>query len=310
MAKHRMRFRQLIVFKLLLLLFLSFVSPCSAREKQKLVRNVCGTYGGAPRLPNRRVDVDRLVTELVELRVNTYNWLIFFEPTDWDDLKLFLPKAREKKINVWVTLVPPSESKPHSPFFSEPFRLDYARWGTEIATLSAHHSNLVAWSIDDFGYDLDTFTPEFMEKTLAEMRAVNPRLAFIPCCYYSQLKPKLIATYGKFFDAVLFPYRAESSGKPNTSDGRFVAAEVTKVRQRLGHSIPVILDVYATKHSKHPVSTPQYVCDVMRSAHRSADGVMIYCHQDKKENPEKYAVINQLFNSWSQPRLGFKPPKY
>src|SRR5262245_4401121 len=115
-----------------------------------------GTYHGEPRLANGRVDCHQLLAELAEIRANTYSWLIWEKPTDWDDLKLFLPLARAQKIRVWVTLVPPSESPPLTSHFSEPFRLDYARWGIEIARLSLQETNLVAWSIDDFPYDTET----------------------------------------------------------------------------------------------------------------------------------------------------------
>jgi hypothetical protein len=82
------------------------------------------------------VDGDALAARLKALGVKTYYWLIWHAPTDWEDLKLFLPKARQEGIEVWVYLVPPSESPPHTELYSEPFRLDYHRWAEEIARLS------------------------------------------------------------------------------------------------------------------------------------------------------------------------------
>jgi hypothetical protein len=265
----------------------------------KALQNCRGTYHGEPRLENGRVDLQRLLTELKEIGANTYSWLLYEKSTDWDDLKLFLPLARAQHINVWVTLLPPSESPPHSPSFSEPYRLDYARWSTEIARLSAREKNLVAWSIDDFPYDLATFTPEAMQKILADVRAIAPDLAFVPCCYFSHLKPKFIETYAPLFDAILFPYRDESS-HANTTNATHVLSELKVLRQRLGLSLPIIVDVYATKHSHHAVSDAGYVEAVMVAAKKGADGVMIYCHQDKRVNPEKYEVVSRLFNSWQR----------
>jgi hypothetical protein len=40
------------------------------------------------------VDTDALVARLQELGVTAYYWRIRHVSTDWDDLKLFLPKAR------------------------------------------------------------------------------------------------------------------------------------------------------------------------------------------------------------------------
>src|SRR5262249_12757402 len=53
------------------------------------------TYCSAPRKADGRVDADRLVSELVAAGANTYSFCIHAYPTDWDDLKLLLPLARE-----------------------------------------------------------------------------------------------------------------------------------------------------------------------------------------------------------------------
>ena len=51
-------------------------------------------YNSELRRPDGRVDTDALLTRLKELHVTAYYWLIWHAATDWDDLKLFLPKAR------------------------------------------------------------------------------------------------------------------------------------------------------------------------------------------------------------------------
>ena len=89
------------------------------------------------------MDSDALLARLKELHVTTYYWLVWHARTDWDDLKLFLPKAAQANIQVWVYLVPPTESAPkYGDLYSEPFRLDYGRWAEEIARLSLQHTNL------------------------------------------------------------------------------------------------------------------------------------------------------------------------
>ena len=117
--------------------------------------------------------------------LGTLNPLITFHPSyllrapqekgkAWDDLKLVLPRAREKGIRIWASIVPPSESPPQAKMYAEPFKLDYERWGVEFAKLSVQETNLVAWSIDDYTHNLaKTYTPEYVRKMLAASRAIN-----------------------------------------------------------------------------------------------------------------------------------------
>lgn len=246
------------------------------------------------------MDVARLVRELVDLRVNAYSWLVHDRDTDWDDLQRFLPLAREHDINVWITLVPPTESPPHNKMFSEPFRLDYERWAVEIAKLSIAEPNLVAWSIDDFTHNVKFFTPEKLRGIIEGARAINPKLAFVPCCYFSATtKSKLLNDHRGLIDGVLFPYRSESA-KIGLTDATQVKAEVAKIRSLPGaEALPIIVDVYATRHSSLGQSTPEYVREVMIAAQGCADGVMIYCHQNPATQPEKHEVIRKLFHQWA-----------
>jgi hypothetical protein len=69
-------------------------------------------YDSEPRRPDGHVDGDALLARLKELNVTTYYWLVWHAATDWDDLKLFLPKAALANLQVWVYLVPPTESAP------------------------------------------------------------------------------------------------------------------------------------------------------------------------------------------------------
>ncbi len=271
--------------------------PPAQADRTQALRGCFGTYDAMPRGKDRRVDCARLVGELAELRVNTYNWLIHARPTDWDDLKLFLPLAREKGVRVWVTLVPPSESPPNNKLYAEPFRLDYERWAAEIAKLGVAEPNLVAWSIDDFTHNLRFYTPEKMRGIIGEARKINPRLAFVPCCYLPGIKPKFISDYRDSMDGILFPYRHESV-KINLTDADLVEAEVRKIRALAGGAFPVIVDVYTTAHSTLGDTTTDYVRQVMNDARKSADGVLVYCHQDPTTQAEKYRLIKELFHSW------------
>lgn len=264
----------------------------------EVLHGTFGTYDAEPRKPDGRVDVERLVSELTAIKANTYNFLIWHGPADWDDLQLFLPRAREKNIKVWVTLVPPSESPPRTKHYSEPFRLDYQRWAAEIAKLSLRETNLVAWSLDDFPYNLTLFTPAYTARMIGGARAINPKLLFVPCLYFGQVKPAMAETYRPFIDGVLFPYRHEM-GKLNLNQWDTLKREVAIIRGRFDKARPVFVDVYATKHSRLNDPTPEYVEQVMRLAHEYADGVLIYNHQYEATSPEKYGVVKKLFNQWA-----------
>ena len=261
-----------------------------------------GTYAGEPRLPNGRVDIQKLITELTELRANTYNFLIWHAKTDWDDLQKFLPLAREKHINVWITLVPPTESPPlYGDAYSEPFRLDYKRWAVEIAKLSLQQPNLVAWSLDDFSDNVaeaHTFTPEQWRDILSAARAINPKLAFVPCCYFQHLTPEVAAQYRELIDGVLFPYMHASRGM-NLTDTDTVELEVQQFKNLFGKGMPVFMDVYATRHSSLNETTPDYIERAMRAGKQSADGVFIYTHPNKQEAAAKFASVKQLFHKWA-----------
>ncbi|HUT88392.1 MAG TPA: hypothetical protein VMY37_02750 [Thermoguttaceae bacterium] len=267
-------------------------------ERARALRGSFGTYNGEPRREDGHVDVERLVSELAELKANTYHWLIWHRETDWEDLQRFLPLARQKNILVWVCLVPPSESPPHTKQYSEPFRLDYQRWAVEIAKLSLREPNLVAWSVDDFTHNLGFFTPEYLGKVLGEARKINPNLAFVPCSYSPRVTPQFAEKYGGLIDGILFPYRAELTGA-NLTDSTLVDAEVATLKKLLGPSVPVIVDVYASAHSRLGSSTPEYVEAVMNRAIRCADGVHVYCHHSPRDGSQKAQVIKRLFHEWS-----------
>jgi hypothetical protein len=292
-------------FLFLLLLFnnsfASEVQDADTVARRHALEHSYGTYAFGARTADGRLDFSRLLSELGELHANTYNFLIAGTKTGWDELHTFLPLAQKKGIRVWVTVLPPSESAPKTSYYSEPFRLDYEKWASELADLSLSEPALVAWSVDDFGYNLKTaFTPERMRAIIAAQRAKSPNFAFVPCVYYKQATPAFANTYGKFLDGILFPYRSEST-TAGFADATQVVPEVKTIKQRFGHDFPVIVDIYATRHSRLGLSTPVYVEQVMKLARPVADGVHIYKHQDKNKpgEREKYEVILREMSSWN-----------
>lgn len=159
------------------------------------------------RLPNGRLDTDMMVKRLHELGVTTYYWLIIEGATDWDDLQLFLPKAAKAHLQVWVYLVPPSESAPHQgTHYPEPFRLDYQRWAEEIAKLSLQQPNLTGWVIDDFYENHAFFTPAYVAEMQRRAHSVNPKLLFYPLMYYPEITRKFVDDYHAIIDGVVVAY--------------------------------------------------------------------------------------------------------
>jgi hypothetical protein len=269
-------------------------------ERTKAIYGTRATYCRAPRKADNRVDVDLLIAQLVELHANTYSFCIHSYATDWDDLKLILPAARAKGIRVWGSVVPPSESPPRLKMYAEPFRLDYVRWAEEFAKLSLQEPNLVAWSIDDFTHNLkETYTPACVKRMMDASHRINPKLAFVPCCYFPTIKPAFTTNYCQFLDGILFPYRSEST-KANLKDPSLVEAEIKAIKELVGPNFPIVLDIYATAHSRLGATTPEYVEQAMIAGHRAADGVMIYCHQDPQKEPEKYRIIKEQFGAWAE----------
>jgi hypothetical protein len=261
--------------------------PCSKQTSS--FRGTLGTYANPPRFEDGRINLQGLISELKDIHANTYNWLIRTKHDDLETLKHFLPLAQKAKLKVWATLVPPSE-----PPASEPFKLDFERWASELATLSLAEPNLVAWSIDDFVHNLKIYTPEYVGKFLAAACAINPKLAFMPCCYYKQITPSFVTNYGPLLDGILFPYRAESVGA-NLQDASQVENEIVKLRAMFGLKFPIVLDIYASGHSRLGASTPEYVKEVLVAGLKTADGVLIFRHQDPVKFPAKYQIIKKGF---------------
>jgi hypothetical protein len=132
---------------------------------------------------------------------------------------------------------------------------------------------------------------------LAAQRAINPRLAFVPCCYFPALTPQFVTNYCPLLDGILFPYRHESAGA-NLKDASLVEPELKRIKASVGPSIPVILDIYASAHSRLGATTPEYLEQAMIAGKHAADGIMIYRHQDPKANAEKFQIVKRLFNAW------------
>ncbi len=266
--------------------------------------DVLGDYDSELRLANGRVNIGMLATRLKDLGVTSYYWLLWHASTDWEDLKLFLPKAAEAGIAVTVYLVPPSESPPHADWYSEPFRLDYKRWGEEIARLSLEHPNLTSWIIDDFYANHELLTPVYVGDMQARAKKVNPGLVFMPLMYYSEINAQFAEDYRGVIDGVVVAYphdreeisraRTPLNGRDSSDGGRFhipfiVMTAGVEGEFRLRYGDP---------------ATPERIADWLQmclNAWRDGicDGVVTYC-LDKSPESKSFPLAKGLFKEFER----------
>ncbi|WP_049565081.1 hypothetical protein [Nonomuraea sp. SBT364] len=190
----------------------------------------------------RHMDSKAMVSALRALNVNTYVYPLAGGYDHWTDLGAeFLPAAEAAGIDVWVMLYAPGQGP-----VSRPFEHDYVAWGRELATLSKRHPNLAGWTVDDFGWDLETFTPEYLRRIQAAAKAVNPALKFVPTVYYSHFTDEFIAEQAPLLDGVIFPFRDEPHR--DTSWMWSLSSQVRQLAERLPDT-----DVYLMPYA-HPLS--------------------------------------------------------
>ncbi|MFO7945592.1 MAG: hypothetical protein R6V19_02080 [Armatimonadota bacterium] len=286
--------RLLAAVTLALIICCTACSDENRQARQAVLRGTLATYAGEPRTSDGHVDIPTLVSQLQEIDANTYDFLIWHRDTDWTDLKFFLEYTENTDLKVWVSLVPPSESKNKK---SEPFGLDYVRWADQIGKLSAQYPHLVAWSIDDFTHNLSFYTPEYLGRMMDAAHAHNPKLAFCPCTYYPKATQDFADRYSQILDGLLFYYRAGSAGN-NLTDPSLCDEELATLQERFGEDFPIVLGLYVTGHSRLGDTTVEYCEEVMTCGHENAAGVHCYCHQNR--GTPKYDLIKRLFGEWSE----------
>lgn len=197
------------------------------------------------------VDTPRLIEKLKELKVNTYYFLIWHKPSDWDDLrKEFLPAAKKAGINVWVYLVPPSESKSSR---SEPYGTDYIAWFQAVGKLSLKYGNLKGIAVDDFNDNTQFFSPYYLKKVRMAGKRENPQLKFYAQTYYPTITPSFIKKYKQLVDGIIMAFRDDHYR--NTQRVGRILPQVDEISAFLrNHHIPLVVMIYASKLSNTPTS--------------------------------------------------------
>jgi hypothetical protein len=256
---------------------------------------VMGVYDNEPRLGDGHVDVPALISAIKDSNANTYNYLIGHETTDWEDLPGFLDAAEREGIDVWVTVLPPSESPPFGSMSSEPYGLDFVSWARAIANLSASHKSLKAWSVDNLDHNCGFFAPQYLEEAVSAGKEVNPDLAFVPVVYYPALNMPQCSHIFEQSDGLQFYYRHES-GIPDVSSTDTLASEIEAFKARFRK--PLVLGVYASCLAQNACPTADYVGRVMRASQGRVDGWMVYTLQPEKES---FGPARDFFDRARQP---------
>ncbi|MEU4700952.1 hypothetical protein [Nonomuraea dietziae] len=210
----------------------------------------------------RHVDTKAMIPALKALNVNTYVYPMAGDHHHWDDLhKEFLPAAADAGIDVWVLVAAPSQA---TCCVSRPYEHDYVAWARELATLSKSHPNLIGWTVDDYSFDLKTFTPAYVQQMRAASKAINPSLKFIPIVYYPHFTDAFVAEQAPLLDGVIFPFWDDPVR--DTSWSWSLSSQVKQIAKRLP-DIDVYLMPYAYPLS-HAAQKPTvaYVEAVTRKA--------------------------------------------
>ncbi len=207
------------------------------------------------------IDTPATIKELKKLHVNTYLFLIWHSPTDWQDLNdEFLAAAKRAGINVWVYLVPPSECNTTG-WCSRPYEMDYVAWARNIAQLSTRYPNLTGWAIDDFtnGQNSQKFTPQYMQQMKQTVDGINPNLGLYTIAYYTTaIDDAFYAKYAPYIRGIVFPFR--DYPYYNTQVTSTLGPELDTILSHAGkYHTKVVLLIYTDRYSTFDQPTPDYV---------------------------------------------------
>ena len=154
----------------------------------------------------------------------------------------------------------------------------------------------MAWSIDDFCHNLKVYTPEKIAALRAK-RADQPAPGVRAVRLLPAGTAAFAADYGKLVERILFPYRSES-GKAGLTDPARVPRRLRRSARRW--AAPPAHHPGYLRHSHSSLAIQPRLRTRGHGARAdAADGVMIYCHQDKQPRAAKYQVIKALFNQWA-----------
>ena len=257
-----------------------------------------------------RTDIPRLLAVLENMKARDYMHLVWGEenyPSAWEDFQLMCPEFQKAGCRLWLYLTPPSEPPP-----PEPFGDDYVRWAVECAKLAEEYPVVAGICIDDFNGNVNKFTPAYCKEMMDAAHKIAPHLALLVVSYFGYYE-KTIAPHVEtgVIDGVVFPYFYPHR---NHSDTAPLLPQIESYRRWLDErtakgglsgSMPLVVMVYATKHSGSPDHpTPAYIKECLNIGLKAtekglADGVVTYClPKDKSSFVEAVAAV---YERWKPP---------
>lgn len=151
-----------------------------------------------------RVDLPATLKALQDLKVKAYDFLVWQGPDDWKDCQAFLPMAARAKIQIWISIVPPTMGGNSFPYLG-----DYLRWAKEITELGKLHANLAAMRLVDIDYGRNPriLYPEMLIEMKKELHAAG--LHLLGGIY--DMTKRFVTRYRDTLDGVVLHYTNQTS---------------------------------------------------------------------------------------------------
>ena len=228
--------------------------------------------------------IGEMISRLEDLGVNCYSYLIdSHSREELSALPEFCELASRAGIEVWVVLVPPTEEPPLSPRSKDgvrypPYGLDYLQWAKEISRISRKHHNLTLLMIDDFLYNTDLFTHNYVKGVYTNLKRENRNLLFGVTIYDDQLGARReIQPYLPYVDAVEWGYQHNARISPNYGISAASLASDIKHFVNMFPNALLIPCLYFTPHSSWSrEATPSYLEEAMSIAYRQTGVVLVF----------------------------------
>jgi len=227
-------------------------------------------------------------------------WARPHQTEGWEDFRRLAPECQAAGIRLWLYLVPPSE--PPAP---EPFGSDYVRWAVECAGVAKAYPCVAGLCIDDFHDNVAFFTPAYCRKMMKAARETAPDLALLAVNYFGYHLTMAEHVRQGAVDGVIFPYfypqrnHSDTDALPSQIEAFRHWLDEQAARGDLVRRIPLIVMVYATKHSQSSDAPgPAFVRRCLEIAleetgRGAADGAVTYGLP--KDRPEFLAAVAAVY---------------
>ena len=228
--------------------------------------------------------IKEMISRLEDLGVNCYSYLIeAHSKEDLSALPHFCDLASKAGIEVWVVLVPPTEESKlprggQDGIRYPPYGPDYVEWAKDISAISKKHPNLTMLMIDDFLYNVNLFTPEYVRRMYKTLKQENRKFLLGLTIYEDQLaRKKEIDSYKPYIGAVEWGYQHKALLSPNYGiSAKSLPVEIKEFGTTFPNSV-LIPCLYFTPHSSWSrKATVPYLKESMTLAYQDAGVALIF----------------------------------